>query len=208
MLSSAHDLPTCGTVFNHPFSTKAFGGALFSGSHSTASVFLPFAISSLVDQIFSTGITVKQPGFPGVSVALRLSSGCLFSRVSLRLFHSRPAFSWRAVPTPAALSFPTLWRSFAILPGLSPPLLSRAVAIPTELPFPHLWRFAAIVPELLSPNPSRAVVTAVAPSSRRAPPRFALAWAASQTQACAVQVEDCSCPRLAGDRMVQIWAGA
>jgi hypothetical protein len=39
LISSAHDLPTCGTVFNHPFSTRPFGGALFSGSHSTASAF-------------------------------------------------------------------------------------------------------------------------------------------------------------------------
>jgi hypothetical protein len=40
VLSSTHDSSACRTVFNHPFSTRPFGGTFFSGSHSTASAFL------------------------------------------------------------------------------------------------------------------------------------------------------------------------
>jgi hypothetical protein len=39
VISSAHYLSTDWTVFNHPFSTGAFGGPSFSGSHTTASTF-------------------------------------------------------------------------------------------------------------------------------------------------------------------------
>ena len=112
------------------------------------------------------------------TASLCLPSGGRFSRASLRLLLPETSPPWRAVPTRAAPVYPSHWRSSVMLPESAFAIPRRDVPVPVELAF------------------------------RGARPHFVLVRASSQTQAGAVQVEDCSGPRLAGDRMFQVWAGA
>src|SRR6185295_10359281 len=102
---------------------------------------------------------------------------------------------------------PTRPCSAAVVRALSSQALSRVVAVPVAPSFPTLEHSSVVLAGFVSVIPPVGALLSIEPAFRGATPRFVRVWVSCQTQACAVEVEDCSCPGLAGERTFQVWAG-